>query len=104
MAFLIAIKGADICIVGIKLETWELLTKEEGVESRKQGSPSGHGLTWWQTGLYLSPGLFRTIPSCLELKLDMPMDFANGKESLALSFHIELFKNWKSILTRITTD
>lgn len=67
-------KGAVICTVGIKLETWEVLATEEGVESRKQGSPSGHGLTWLQTGLSLSPGLFRIIPSYLELKLDTPMD------------------------------
>lgn len=35
------------------------------------------GLTWLHTGLYLSPGLFRIISSCLTLKLDTPMDLAN---------------------------
>jgi hypothetical protein len=34
-------------------------------------------LTWLQTGLYLSPGLFRIISSCLPLKLDTPMDLVN---------------------------
>lgn len=32
--------------------------------------------TWLLTGLYLSPGLFRIISSCLRLKLDTPIDFA----------------------------
>lgn len=32
--------------------------------------------TWLLTGLYLSPGLFMIISSCLRLKLDTPIDFA----------------------------
>lgn len=34
-------------------------------------------LTWLHTGLYLSPGLFRIISNCLELKLDTPMDLVS---------------------------
>ena len=30
-----------------------------------------------QTGLYLSPGLFRIFSSCLWLKLDTPMDLVS---------------------------
>ena len=41
-------------------------------------------LTWLQTGLYLSPGLFRIFSSCLWLKLDTPMDLV-GPASLHFS-------------------
>ena len=34
-------------------------------------------LTWLQTGLYLSPSLFRIFSSCLWLKLDTPMDLVS---------------------------
>ena len=46
--------------------------KKEVLKSRREKI-----LTWLQTGLYLSPGLFRIFSSCLWLKLDTPMDLAS---------------------------
>lgn len=41
-----------------------------------QALPLACSHTWLLTGLYLSPGLFMIISSCLRLKLDTPIDFA----------------------------
>ena len=54
-------------------------------------------LTWLQTGLYLSPGLFRIFSSCLWLKLDTPMDlvspaslhFSRAWEGGVMSSHLK---------------
>ena len=43
----------------------------------RAGGRGAELLTWLQTGLYLSPGLFRIFSSCLWLKLDTPMDLAS---------------------------
>ena len=52
-----------------------LYCRKEVMKSRKERKR--RLLTWLQTGLYLSPGLFRIFSSCLRLKLDTPMDLAN---------------------------
>jgi len=43
----------------------------------RAGGRGAELLTWLQTGLYLSPGLFRIFCSCLWLKLDTPMDLVS---------------------------
>ena len=49
---------------------------QEGGSEEQEGEES-RLLTWLQTGLYLSPGLFRIFSSCLWLKLDTPMDLVS---------------------------
>ena len=46
-------------------------------EVLRAGGRGAELLTWLQTGLYLSPGLFRIFSSCLWLKLDTPMDLVS---------------------------
>ena len=53
-----------------------LAPAQEGDSEEQEGEES-RLLTWLQTGLYLSPGLFRIFSSCLWLKLDTPMDLVS---------------------------
>ena len=59
---------------GRQIDIW-LYYRKEVMKSRKERRR--RLLTWLQTGLYLSPGLFRIFSSCLRLKLDTPMDLAS---------------------------
>ena len=53
--------------------------QEGGSEEQEGEEPSCS--PWLQTGLYLSPGLFRIFSSCLWLKLDTPMDLVSPASS-----------------------
>lgn len=68
------------CNAGEGEAAGELAERRE--EEAEEGEEVGGGwvrLTWLQTGLYLSPGLFRILSRCLRLKLDTPMDLVSPK-------------------------
>ena len=59
---------------GGQTDVW--LQYEKKVKQNREGRRL-RLLTWLQTGLYLSPGLFRILSSCWWLKLDTPMDLVS---------------------------
>ena len=69
--------------------------QEGGSEEQEGEEPSCS--PWLQTGLYLSPGLFRIFSSCLWLKLDTPIDlvspaslhFSRAWEGGVVNSHLE---------------